>query len=33
MKEIEKLKAGLEYCFDDEEVAALKGNAIINCEM
>ena len=33
MKEIEKLKAGLEYCFDDEEVAALKGNAIIKCEI
>ncbi|WP_407421501.1 sugar O-acetyltransferase [Methanobrevibacter sp.] len=33
MKEIEKLKAGLEYCFDDEEVAALKENAIINCEI
>ena len=32
MKEIEKLKAGLEYCFDDEEVAALKENAIINCQ-
>ena len=33
MKEIEKLKTGLEYCFDDEEVAALKENAIINCEI
>ena len=33
MKEIEKLKAGLEYCFDDEEVAALKENAIINCQI
>ena len=31
MREIDKLKAGLEYCYDDEEVDALKQNAIINC--
>ena len=30
MKEIEKLKAGLEYCYDDEEVDAVKQNAIKN---
>ena len=33
MKEIDKLKAGLEYCFDDEEVAELKLNAVKNCEI
>ena len=33
MKEIEKLKAGLEYCFDDEEVADLKNNAIKNSQI
>ena len=27
MKEIDKLKAGLEYCYDDEEVDAIKQNA------
>ena len=32
MREIEKLKAGLEYCYDDPEVVALKENAIVNCE-
>lgn len=31
MTEIEKLEAGLEYCFDDPEVAARKERAIINC--
>ncbi|WP_299523563.1 sugar O-acetyltransferase [uncultured Methanobrevibacter sp.] len=29
--ELEKLKAGLDYCYDDPEVEALKNNAIINC--
>ena len=33
MKEIDKLKAGLEYCFDDEEVADLKNNAIKNTQI
>lgn len=33
MREIDKLKAGLEYCYDDEEVDALKQNAIINCSI
>lgn len=33
MREIEKLKAGLEYCYDDEEVDALKQNAIKNCRI
>lgn len=28
MSELEKLKSGLEYCYDDEEVAGLKDNAI-----
>ena len=30
--EIEKLKAGSDYCYDDAEIEALKINAIINCE-
>ena len=30
MTELEKLKAGLEYCYDDEEVDALKEHAMIN---
>ncbi|WP_407423378.1 sugar O-acetyltransferase [Methanobrevibacter sp.] len=33
MKEIEKMKAGLEYCYSDEKVYALKENAIRNCEI
>jgi len=32
MTELEKLKAGLEYCYDDEEVDALKERAIIWCQ-
>ena len=31
MTELEKMKAGLEYCYDDEEVDALKEQAIIWC--
>ena len=31
MNEIEKLEAGLEYCYDDPEVSARKENAIIQC--
>lgn len=31
MTEIEKLEAGLEYCYDDAEVAARKENAIVQC--
>ncbi len=31
MTELEKLRAGLEYCYDDPEVAALKTNAIRRC--
>jgi len=31
MTELEKLKAGLEYCYDDAEVEALKLNAIREC--
>ena len=33
MREIDKLKAGLEYCYDDEEVDAIKQNAIKNCRI
>jgi len=33
MTELEKLKAGLEYCYDDPEVAALKTNAIRQCRI
>ncbi len=29
MTELEKMRAGLEYCYDDEEVDALKEQAII----
>lgn len=32
MSELEKLKAGLDYCYDDEEVIAVKNNAIRQCE-
>ena len=32
MSELEKMKAGLEYCYDDEEIAALKDNAIMQAE-
>ena len=32
MTELEKMKAGLEYCFDDEAVDALKEQAIIWCQ-
>jgi len=31
MTELEKLEAGLEYCYDDQEVEARKENAIIQC--
>ena len=31
MTELEKLEAGLEYCYDDVEVSARKENAIIQC--
>ena len=31
MTELEKLKAGLEYSYDDAEISALKENAIIQC--
>ena len=32
MTEVEKMRAGLEYCYDDEEVDALKERAIIWCQ-
>lgn len=31
MTELEKLEAGLEYCYDDPEVEVGKENAIIQC--
>jgi len=31
MTELEKLEAGLEYCYDDPEVETRKENAIIQC--
>lgn len=31
MTELKKLEAGLEYCYDDEEVSARKEKAIIEC--
>ena len=31
MTELEKLNAGMEYCYDDEEVDALKERAIVWC--
>lgn len=31
MTKLEKLEAGLEYCYDDAEVSARKENAIIEC--
>ena len=33
MKEIEKLKAGMEYYYGDDEVYALKENALRNCDI
>ncbi len=32
MTELEKLEAGLEYCYDDPEVEARKENAILQCK-
>lgn len=32
LSELEKLKAGLDYCYDDEEVVAIKNNALVQCE-
>ena len=33
MTELEKLEAGLEYCYDDPEVEARKENAILQCKI
>ena len=33
MTELEKLKNGLEFCYDDPEVNALKQNAIVQCKI
>ena len=33
MKEIDKLKAGLEYCFTDKDVENMKVNAVKNCQI
>lgn len=32
MTELEKLEAGLEYCYDDPEVEARKENAVLQCK-
>lgn len=32
MSELEKLKAGMDYCFDDEEIIAIKDNASMECD-
>ena len=32
MTEMEKMKAGLEYCFTDKELIARKSLAIVRCE-
>ena len=32
MTELEKLKKGLDYCYDDEEVVAIKDNAVMQCD-
>lgn len=32
MTEVEKLEAGLEYCYDDPEVEARKENAVVQCQ-
>ena len=32
MTEIEKLEAGLEYCYDDPEVEKRKEEAIVQCK-
>ena len=31
MRELEKLKASLDFCFDDWDIASLRGNAILQC--
>ena len=31
LRELEKLKAGLDFCFDDWDIASLKENAILQC--
>ena len=33
MREIDKLKAGLEYCFTDKDVENMKVNAVKNCQI
>lgn len=32
ISELEKMKKGLEYCYDDEEIVSIKDNAIIQSE-
>ena len=32
MSELEKLKAGLDYCFADKEVKSIKDHAVFLCE-
>ena len=33
MKEIEKMQAGLEYCYDDEDISMMKLHAIENANV
>lgn len=33
MKEIDKMKAGLEYCYDEEEISLMKLNAVENSKL
>lgn len=33
MKEIEKMQAGLEYCYDDENISMMKLHAIENANV
>ena len=33
MKEIEKLKVGFEYCYEDAEIDVIRQNAIKNCRI
>ena len=33
MKEIEKMQAGLEYCYDDEDISMMKLHAIENANI
>ncbi len=32
LSELEKLKAGLDYCYEDKDVVSIKNNALVQCE-